>query len=370
MSFGRSLRDEGLSPGSGQMITFAEAIAGLDVADPDDLYWAGRACLVAGPDQIDAYDKAFRRWLVGGPGGSLTVSGTAPRPSPELSEISPPAATSSRPGVKTTPRGTLASTAEVLRHRHFDQCSPEELDALGTLMARLRLDPPLRRSRRSVPSKRGRRLDVRRSLRASLRTQGELLRPARRLRRMRPRRLVLVLDISGSMRGCSRALLQFAHHASSTSTRARGHPGAPATEVFCFGTRLTRITAELSTRRIDHALAQAAEAVVDWEGGTRIGDSVAELVRVWGRRGLVRGAVVVICSDGLERGDPAVLATELARLSRLAHRIVWVNPLKADPRYQPLARGMEAALPHLDLFVTGHDLSSLESLADALPTLA
>jgi len=163
------------------------------------------------------------------------------------------------------------------------------------------------------------------------------------------------------MAGYSRALLQFAH----TAARHRAVP----TEGFCFGTRLTRVTLALRRRRPDDALARAAEAVVDWEGGTRIGESVRAFVREWGRRGMARGAVVVICSDGLERGDPAALAAEMEKLARLAHRIVWVNPLKGDPRYQPLARGMSAALPFVDVFLSGHDLASLEALAALLPEL-
>jgi uncharacterized protein with von Willebrand factor type A (vWA) domain len=142
------------------------------------------------------------------------------------------------------------------------------------------------------------------------------------------------------------------------------------TEVFCFGTRLTRVTHELARRNADQALAKASEAVLDWEGGTRIGESIDTFLRVWGRRGVARGSVVVICSDGLDRGDPAVLATQMERLARLAHRVVWVNPLKGDARYEPLAGGMRAALPYVDAFLSGHDLSSLEVLARLLPELA
>lgn len=164
------------------------------------------------------------------------------------------------------------------------------------------------------------------------------------------------------MAGYSRALLQFCHSA----TSAKAGP----TEVFCFGTRLTRVTQQLRQRRPDQALARAADAVVDWEGGTRIGDSLASFLRTWAARGMARQAVVVIRSDGLERGEPEVLATQMARLGRLAYRVVWVNPLKADPRYEPLAAGMSAALPFVDLFLSGHDLSSLEALATLLPKLA
>jgi uncharacterized protein with von Willebrand factor type A (vWA) domain len=228
-------------------------------------------------------------------------------------------------------------------------------------MGQMRLFTPLRRSRRTVPAPRGRTVDVRRSIRRSLRTDGELLRLARRERQRRHRRLVLMLDVSGSMADYSRALLQFAHSAA--------RAGRVPTEVFCFGTRLTRVTHELRRHRADTALAKAAAAVVDWEGGTRIGESLGTFLRMWGRRGLARGAVVVICSDGLDRGDPLHLTAEMAKLSRLAHRVVWVNPLKGDPRYEPLARGMSAALPFVDEFVAGHDLSSLDGLAALLPQL-
>ena len=228
-------------------------------------------------------------------------------------------------------------------------------------MAQLRLRVPDRRVRRTAPSAKGRYPDLRRTIRRAMRSHGELMDQSWRARRVKPRRLVLLLDVSGSMAGYSRALLQFAH------TAARH--GAVPTEVFCFGTRLTRVTVALRHRQPDQALARAAETVVDWEGGTRIGDSIRTFVREWGRRGMARGAVVVICSDGLERGDPAALAAEMAKLARLAHRIVWVNPLKGDPRYQPLARGMAAALPFVDAFLSGHDLASLEGLAALLPEL-
>ncbi|MDQ3898780.1 MAG: VWA domain-containing protein, partial [Actinomycetota bacterium] len=258
-------------------------------------------------------------------------------------------------------RGRVASSADVLRHKRFADCTAEELAALADLMARLRLRPPTRRVRRTRPVTKGRHPDLRRTVRRSMRSHGELLEQSWRDRRVRPRRMVLLLDVSGSMAGYSRALLQFSH----TAARAAAVP----TEVFCFGTRLTRVTVALRHSRPDQALARAAEAVVDWEGGTRIGDSIRTFVREWGRRGLARGAVVVICSDGLERGDPEALAAEMAKLARLTHRVVWVNPLKGDPRYQPLARGMAAALPYVDVFLSGHDLASLEVLASVIPDL-
>lgn len=361
VGFARALRGNGLTVGTGQLAAYCASVGLLDTSDADDLYWAGRACLVTRHDDVATYDRVFRSWFGAGAGIVLRVSGDLRR-----FAVAVPAGADGVPqlgpqGRDATSIGSLASSLEVLRHKRFADCTPEERAELNRLMARLRLITPRRRSRRTTPALRGDSADLRRSIRRSLRSQGELIQLARRDRRMRHRRLVLILDVSGSMAASSRALLQFAH------TAARG-AHIPA-EVFCFGTRLTRVTHELRLRQPDLALARAAEAVVDWEGGTRIGDSIGAFVRTWGRRGLARGAVVVICSDGLDRGDPAVLAANMAKLSRLAHRIVWVNPLKGDPRYQPLAGGMQAALPLVDEFISGHDLASLEALARLLPKM-
>ena len=364
MQFGRALRLEGLSIGSGQVATFCNAVARLDPTELHDVYWAGRACLLTRHEDAAAYDRVFQRYFRDSSGG---MTGIVVGHLPKLASVTPPEPRAAEPEPdqgdrEGAPRGTVASGAEVLRHKRFDECSADELARLRVLMARIRLRPPRRRVRRTAPAATGQVPDLRRTIRRSLRTNGELLPPSWRTRKVRARRLVLLLDVSGSMAGSSRALLQFSHSATSVTR--------PRTEVFCFGTRLTRVTDELRHRRPDEALTKAAAAVVDWEGGTRIGDSIGAFVRTWGRRGVARGAVVVICSDGLERGDPAVLAAEMAKLARLAHRIVWVNPLKADPRYEPLARGMSAALPHVDALVSGHDLSSLEALAALLPELA
>jgi len=361
VGFGRALRADGVTVGTGQLASYCEAVARLDPADADDVYWAGRSCLLSRRGDVATYDLLFKRWFMGSRQSEVRVSGmvrrfsvalpgdpvNGPRVPPEVGEDGP--------------RGSVASAAEVLRRKRFADCTPAELASLRSLMARVQLITPARRSRRTAPSPRGRSTDLRRSIRKSLRTDGEILRLSRRDRQLRHRRLVLLLDVSGSMSDYSRALLQFAHSA----TRA----GRVPTEVFCFGTRLTRVTHELRHHLTDQALDKAAESVVDWEGGTRIGESVGTFLRVWGRRGLARGAVVVICSDGLDRSDPQVLAAEMARLSRLAHRVVWVNPLKGDPRYEPLARGMSAALPFVDEFLAGHNLSSLETLAELLPQL-
>jgi uncharacterized protein len=364
VGFTRALHDAGLAVGPDQALVYCRAGALLDLSTAEDLYWAGRACLVTRHEDLPVYDLVFDRYFGGRrPSMALTVSGSLP-PAPALTDGQPVA----RRGAWSEDQddgataGARASHTELLRHKHFGDCTPEELAVLRVLMGRLRLDPPRRRTRRTRPDRRGADRDIRRTIRRSLRTHGELLHPAWRAPREQARRVIWLLDVSGSMTAYSRALLQLAHSASSS-------PGTP-TEVFCFGTRLTRITRQLRQRNPDRALAQAAEAVMDWEGGTRIGESIGAFTRGWGRPGMARGAVVVICSDGLERGEPALLGTEMARLARLDHRIVWVNPLKGDPRYEPLARGMRAALPFVDVFVSGHDLASLEGLAALLPELA
>jgi uncharacterized protein len=331
-AFGRALRAEGLPVGTGRIASFTRAAALLS---PGDLYWAGRATLVARRDQIPVYDRVFRAFF----GGTRA-----------------PVARPRRTNLAFEEEVALASPVELLRRKNFADCSAEELAELAALMAQLRLVVPTRRSRRLAPAQAGR-PDLRRTLRRSFRTGGEPLERRFRARRRGRRRLVLVLDVSGSMADYSRALLVFAHAALRADRRW---------EAFCFGTRLTRLTRALAASRPDEALRRAADEVFDWNGGTRIGESLKLLLDEYGHRGLVRGAVVVLCSDGLEIGDPDLLAEQMARLSRLAHRVVWLNPLKGDPAYEPLARGMHAALPHVDVFAAGHNLASLEELGDQL----
>jgi uncharacterized protein with von Willebrand factor type A (vWA) domain len=223
-------------------------------------------------------------------------------------------------------------------------------------MADLRLAGALRTSRRHRPARRGR-PDVRRTVRRALRSDGEAVRRSYVGPSTRPRRVVLLCDVSGSMEPYARALVRFLHAAV---------VGRSQVEAFALGTRLTRITRELSSRDPDVAIAAAARRVVDWSGGTRIGEGLREFNDRWGVRGMARGAVVVILSDGWDRGEPDVLAEQMARLQRVAYRVVWVNPLKATPEYAPLARGMAAALPHVDEFVEGHSLAALEDLVEVI----
>jgi uncharacterized protein with von Willebrand factor type A (vWA) domain len=257
--------------------------------------------------------------------------------------------------------GLVASDVEILRSKAFAACTEEELATLRRIMARMRLTPPRRRTRRTAPARAGRAPDLRRTVRETMRMHGEPSRLFWRRRRLRVRPLVLILDVSGSMADYSRHLLQFAYSARRANARV---------EVFCFGTRLTRITRALERRRVDDALERAARAVFDWEGGTRIGGSLDEFVRDWGRRGVCRGGIVVICSDGLDRGDPQVLATAMERLSRLSHRVVWMHPHKSGRGdFRPNTLGMMVAAPYIDRVLSGDNLHSLEELAAVLPEL-
>jgi uncharacterized protein with von Willebrand factor type A (vWA) domain len=365
VDFAHELRRAGLAVGSGDVLTYCAAMAPLDPCDLLDLYWAGRATLVTRHENIPVYDEAFRRFFLASPDPlrELLILKAHVRAETEA-VLATPATDPEQDGPEPQEAmlGLMASDAETLKRKSFAACTPEELRALRRIMTRIRLTPPRRRTRRTMAARSGRAPDLRRTVRESLRMHGEPAELFWRRRRVRLRPLILILDVSGSMADYSRNLLQFAHCAKRAATKV---------EVFCFGTRLTRITRALENRRPDDALELAAKTVFDWEGGTRIGDSLDAFVRDWGRRGLCRGGVVVICSDGLDRGDPDVLATAMQRLSRLSHRVVWMNPHKGhNLNFAPSTLGMMVAAPHIDLMLSGHDLSSLEELAMLLPTLS
>jgi uncharacterized protein with von Willebrand factor type A (vWA) domain len=364
VSFGRALRAKGLAVGSGDIVTYCEAMTPLDPTDLLDLYWVGRTTLISRRDDIVVYDEVFRAFFLGtdSPMEKLMKIKAQVTTEAEAAFELPATEPSDKEQDEETLLGLMASNIETLKHRSFENCTKEELEALRRIMARIKLTPPKRRTRRTKAARRaGRRPDMRRTIRQSLRTHGEILHLYWRERRVRLRPLILILDVSGSMADYSRALLQFAYSAKQATQKV---------EVFCFGTRLSHVTKALHTRKPDEALARAAKAVVDWEGGTRIGDSLDTFIRKWGRRGMCRGGVVVICSDGLDRGDPEVLATAMERLSRLCHNLVWMNPHKGDnPNYKATTVGMMVAEPHIDVLLSGHDLSSLEELAELLPKL-
>ena len=365
VDFGRELRAAGVAVGTGDVMAYCAATAVLDPANLVDLYWAGRTTMLTARGQIPVYDEVFRRFFLGEASAVPEPLRIAMREHARGQSVLQVPATEpgSGEGQEQEARlGLMASDAEVLRSKSFASCTPEELAALRRIMLRIRLVPPRRRTRRTAPARSGRRPDLRRTMRETMRMHGEPTELYWRSRGMRMRPLVLIVDVSGSMSDYSRSLLQFAY-----STRR----AAAKVEVFCFGTRLTRVTRALERRRPDDAMDQAARAVFDWEGGTRIGDSLDTFVRRWGSRGLCRGAIVVICSDGLDRGDPAVLATAMERLSRLSHRIVWLNPHRGtDADFRPSTLGMMVAAPHVDVLLSGHDLRSLEEFAALLPSLS
>ena len=360
VAFARVLRGAGLAVPVGSTVTYARALAAVGLDRRTDAYWAGRATLVRGPEDIPVYDRAFAAFW-----DRIPAAGTDLRSEPETVVVG--VDTDDRddadddPGDEadneTAGEPTLRlrfSRAEVLRQRDFARYSTEEHAEARRLMADLRLVGARRASRRLRPSRRDRgRPDLRRTVRRSLRAGGDPTRRSTLMPTTRPRRVVLLCDVSGSMEAYARALLRFLHV---------GVAGRGRVEAFALGTRLTRLTRELSSRDPDAALATAAARVTDWSGGTRLGEGLRAFNERWGVRGMARGSVVVILSDGWDRGDPELLAGEMARLARVAHRIVWVNPLKATPEYAPLARGMASALPYIDDFVEGHSLRALEDL--------
>lgn len=357
VAFGRVLRGVGVRAGTDRVVGFARALGELDAGLRDDVYWAGKVTLVSRPEELEAYERAFEMfWETGGNAKSK------PRPKLRLSikgpneSVMPPKKTAEE-----NERGEEAvslrySPVELLRRKDFAACTPEEFAELSRLLADLKLEGTLRRTRRLVPAPRGRH-DPRRTLRAAMRTGGEALMHRHRTARREPRRVVLLCDVSGSMAPYSRALVRFMHAGVASGARI---------EAFALGTRLTRLTRELSTRDPDGALRRASGTMQDLSGGTRLGDTVKEFVDRWGQRGMARGAVVVVLSDGWDRGDVGVLGEQMQRLSRLAYRVIWVNPLKSAPGYKPLAAGMAAALPHVDVFLSGHNFDSLEELARAI----
>ena len=357
VAFGRVLREAGLEVGPGRV---ADALAGLDLVDlssRDDVYWTLRQTLVSRWEDLDVFDAAFAAWFLRAPTAPVFRHGTETT-SLRLLRRGAQTKRSDEASEAGEDRSSLGfSPEEALRARDFADMTPEEFENVGKLIAEIAAGRPRRRSRRLRPHRRGHDLDMRRLVRASLGTGGEAVERAYRNRVHVPRKLVVLCDVSGSMEAYSRALVLFLH------ALARSGRGV---EAFAFGTRLTRLTRELVIRDPEGALRAASARVMDWSGGTRIGHSLKAFNDEWGRRALTRGAVVVIASDGWEREDAAVVGLEMARLARQAYAVVWVNPLKGHPDYQPLAGGMRAALPFVDRFLAGHNLASLEELADVL----
>lgn len=359
VGFTHALRRAGLACDSHRTAAYLEAVRCLDPADPASLYWAGRVTLCSQPDDLPAYDEAFAAWFSPDwrpprPAG-LPGDQPAPRHTTMTAAILPAEQRTGAPATDdATPIPVLApSDVEVLRHRDISALSAVEREHLHDLLALLRIEPPTRPAIRSTPSHRGA-LDPHRTLRALLANGGEPRLLPRHRKAKRPRRLVLLVDVSGSMQPYADALLRFAH----VITRR-----APATtEVFTLGTRMTRVSRQLRMRDPEQALAAAARAVPDFAGGTRLGEGLRAFLNRWGQRGVARRAVVVLFSDGWERGDPALLGEQLARLGRLAHLVLWANPHAGHTGYQPVQSGIAVALPHIDRLVAGHSLAALETV--------
>lgn len=365
-AFARSLRRVGLDVPPGAAEDFAEALTLVRVERPEQVFWAGRTCFCRGPEDLDPYAVTFWAFFRPEPtrilGGRLTTVNPVPMARRALAtepDTGEDASSDEGAPREASPAPMAYSASEVLRTKDFAACSDAELAEAERLMGQLRRRPPVRQGRRRRTSRVSGRgtLDVRATVRAALRSGGEPTRLARHVRGPRPRRVVLLLDVSGSMRPYARAMLRFAHATIVTHG---------SVEAFTLATRCTRVTRQLAWRDPDAALRRAASAAPDIDSGTRLGECLSEFIRAEGVGGLARGAVVVIVSDGWDRGDPATLSEAMARLSRLAHRIVWVNPLKVSPGYEPLARGMAAALPFTDEFLSGHSLAALEELAEVL----
>ena len=364
-AFGRRLHAAGMPITPERSARFAHALTLTQPVARTRLYWTARAVLVSDAAQLKTFDSVFFSVF-----GSRVDRAVDEPPEDARREAAPAddrpatpgrgaapgggAAPSSGEAVGEVPVPVAASDEERLRDKRFDALEPGELAQLYRLMTRIQLSTPLRRTRRAQPYRRGEHIDLRRTLRGSLRTGGDPIRLARRRRRVVRRRLVLLCDISGSMEPYARAYLQFLTCAGKDA------------EAFVFATRLTRITRALATRSPERAIQRAAAAAPDWSSGTRIGDALREFNDRHGRRGMARGAVIVILSDGWERGDPALVGREMERLARLAYRIVWVNPRVSAAGFVPRAGGMVAALPHVDALVSGHSLDALYEVADAI----
>lgn len=354
LGFTRALKAAGVPVTPDRAHGFVEATAIVGLGDQQATYWAGRATLCAGPDDLTRYDQVFEAWF--DPSGELPRRREAGLPMPSAPAL-PSVDDQTGDG---EPDGDVlraaATTSDVLRHRDVASLDAGERQRLAAMFATLRPTAPMRRTARHERWQRGR-LDASRTLRDSLRRMGEPGELAWRRRRVRPRRVVLLVDVSGSMSAYADALLRLSH---------RFVTAQPRVEVFTLGTRLTHVTRALRHRDADQALIAAGDVVPDWSGGTRLGETMRVFLDRWGQRGMARGSVVVVFSDGWERGDATLLGEQMARLQRIAHHVVWVNPHRGKPGYEPLQQGIAAALPHVDDFVAGHSLAAFEELVEVV----
>ncbi len=358
VGFSRVLRQCGMKVPASATINYAQALGVVGLDDAERVYWTGRATLVNRPEDIPLYDHAFRSYWQRRSADGLRVE-TVAQDVTMLLDSDDTGADDPDAGEESEESGEIEavrfSRVEILADKDFGDCTDAELAELSVLMQRFRFTSHRRQSRRQVATKSTTsRHDLERTVRLALRNHGEPMQWAHTANAWRPRRLVMILDVSGSMESYARALLRFAHAAVVARNRV---------EVFTLGTRLTRVTRQLGNRDPDAAIRAVTPEVADWSGGTRLGEVVGDFNDRWGIRGMARGSVVVILSDGWDRGEADRLGEQMERLHRVTHRLIWVNPLKATPGYAPLAAGMAAALPHVDTFVAGNTYRSLEDLA-------
>jgi uncharacterized protein with von Willebrand factor type A (vWA) domain len=383
-AFGRRLHDAGIPVTAERSARFARALRLVDPRVRRRLYWTARAVFISDPSQVAVFNAVFAEVFGAAEPEHVEPSSDADlvaTPADERPLAKPPRDGSTPPRESGEPAlsapdnrsgqdelepeeievPAVASAEELLAHKHFDALDAAELADLYRLMTRLQVATPTRRTRRARHDAHGRRIDLRRTLRGSLRTGGDPLRLRRRRRRVVRRRIVMLCDISGSMEPYARAYLQFL-----TCATGSDRTGSEGSEAFAFATRLTRLTRALRSRNPERAIQRAAAVAPDWASGTRIGDALKTFNDRHGRRGMARGAVVVVLSDGWERGDPELVGREMQRLARLAYRVVWVNPRAAAVGFEPRAGGMAAALPYCDAFVSGHNLRALNEVIDAI----
>jgi uncharacterized protein with von Willebrand factor type A (vWA) domain len=354
VGFARTLRSAGVGVGPERVHAWVDALRHLDAGQTAHVYWSGRLTLCSGPDDLQVYDATFAAYF-----GEPPV--LAPRQRRSSTTITVPVpvdgSRDTADGHDRHPSATVAASRhEVLRHRDLAALNAAERAEVRRMLAALSPSGPVRQSRRLRPARYGQ-LDASRTVRAMLRRGGEPARLHYRARTLTPRRLVLLVDVSGSMAAYADGMLRFAHAA----CRRR-----PSTEVFTIGTRLTRVTRELRLPDPDRAMAAAGAAVPDWSGGTRLGEQIKAFLDRWGQRGTARGAVVVVASDGWERGDVTLLESQAIRLRRLAHRVVWVSPHAGRYGFAPEAAGLRVVLPSVDALVAGHTADALDRLARLL----
>ena len=362
VDFADALREAGMAVGTDDVLTFSAGVSCLDISDLMDVYWTGRAALVRRRESVPTYNLVFQQFFLDRQPGPEDARKTMMRASSAAgATLQIPNTEPGLPGQASQDEiklGYVASTSEVYRNKAFTECSDTELRMLRRMISQMRVEPPKRRTYRTTRARRSSMLDLRRMSREMMRTFGEPRDLSFMQRKHKLRSLVLILDVSGSMADYSRNLLQFAYSARRANAKV---------DVFCFGTRLTRITKSLDRRDADDAMRLAGESVMDWDGGTRIGEAIRSFTRQARRARLGRGAIVVICSDGLDRGEPAVLAEAMQGLSRVAHRVIWVNPHKGDAlEFVPTSLGMIVADPYIDEVHSGHNLDTLQRLATRL----